>query len=108
MVNRNTMKYPIIYLTIICTLLLLFSNCQKSIERKIVYSDYEDYSLTILKMDNIIYMINGEYNSNHKPQNDFIQNKGGIEYYSGLINWTENATNIYTTYGMTQLKQRPE
>jgi len=87
------------YLIIFSSLLFVFSSCRDR-ERKIVNSDYGDYSLTILKIDNEIYLINREYKSDNKPQNDFILNNGGVEYYTGLINWSENSTNIYTTYGV--------
>lgn len=81
-------------------MILFLTSCGKDFEKIIVNSDDGKNSLTILKTNTEIYLINGNYESEKKPYDEYIQNNGGIEYYRGLINWSTNMTKIYTDYGI--------
>ena len=55
--------------------------------------------MTILKVDNGKYIVNGQYNSKEKPKSNFVRADSIIEYHIGLAKWTENGIEIYSPYG---------
>ena len=72
--------------------------CGKN-EKKIVDLNNGKNQLTILKFDDGKYIINGKYNSDQKPNIDYIKSDIFYEYHSGLAKWTENRIEIFSHYG---------
>ena len=69
--------------------LLLFVNCGE-IDKKVVSLQNDEKNLTILKLENDKYLINGKYHSDKKPQTDYIKADNLLEWHSGLARWNEN------------------
>ena len=82
---------------LLCTALLLIG-CEKN-KKKIVDLNDGKNQLTILKFDDGKYLINGKYNSEQKPNIDYIKSDIFYEYHSGLAKWTENRIEIFSQYG---------
>ena len=78
---------------------LLFYSCESKIEKEIIASSDNQNAITILKTPEGYYLVDGVYQSDSMPKDDYILNKGGIEYYNGLVRWTKNQTLIYSSYG---------
>ena len=84
----------------IVLLITVFSltNCGK-IEKKKVDSNNGKNQLTILKLENNKYIVNGKYNSDKKPNFEYIKSDVFYEYQTGLAKWTKNRLEIYSQYG---------
>ena len=68
-------------------------------EKKIVDLNNGKSQLTILKFNDGKYIINGKYNSDQKPNTDYIKSDIFYEYHAGLAKWTENRIEIFSQYG---------
>ncbi len=77
---------------------LFFINCWK-IDKKVVSLKNDEKHLTILKLENAKYLINGKYHSDKKPQTDYIKADKLLEWHSGLAKWNESQIEIYSHYG---------
>ncbi|WP_019039724.1 hypothetical protein [Psychroflexus tropicus] len=87
----------LIKLFLLSTVLWLTS-CDKN-EKKIVDLNNGKNQLTILRFDDGKYLINGRYNSDGKPNVDYLKSDVFYEYHSGLAKWTENRIEIFSHYG---------
>ena len=72
--------------------------CGKN-EKKIIDLNNGKNQLTILKFDDGKYLINGKYNSDQKPNIDYIKSDIFYEYHTGLAKWTKNRVEIFSQYG---------
>ncbi|WP_434035501.1 hypothetical protein [Formosa sp. 4Alg 33] len=77
---------------------LWLTGCRKN-EKKIVDLNNGKNQLTILKFDDGKYIINGKYNSDQRPNIDYIKSDIFYEYHTGLAKWTENRIEIFSQYG---------
>ena len=77
---------------------VLLTGCGK-IEKKIVDSNNGENQLTLLKFGNEKYIVDGNYNSDKRPNFDYIKSDVILEYHTGLAKWTTNGIEIYSHYG---------
>lgn len=82
---------------LLCAVLSLIG-CGKN-EKKIIDLNNGKNQLTILKFDDGKYLINGMYDSDQKPNINYIKSDIFYEYHSGLAKWTENRIEIFSQYG---------
>ena len=87
----------LIKIFLLCAVLSLIG-CGKN-EKKIIDLNNGKNQLTILKFEDGKYLINGKYNSDQKPNNDYIKFDNFYEYHSGLAIWTKNRVEIFSQYG---------
>lgn len=78
--------------------MLCMTSCGKT-EKKIIVSNNGKNKLTILIFDDGKYIINGKYNSDEKPDINYIKSDSFYEYHTGLAKWTENRIEIFHQYG---------
>lgn len=78
--------------------MLCLTSCGKT-EKKIIVSNNGKNQLTILIFDDGKYIINGKYNSDEKPDINYIKSDSFYEYHTGLAKWTENRIEIFSQYG---------
>ena len=91
--------YSIFKYFIFILLTLLSFSCKREIDKKVITSADKQNAISILKASDGYYLVDGVYQSDSIPEDNYILNKGGLEYYVGLVNWTKNQTLIYSTYG---------
>ncbi|WP_157466068.1 hypothetical protein [Belliella baltica] len=77
---------------------VILTSCGR-IEKKIIDSNNGKNQLTVLYFGNGKYIVDGKYNSNIKPNFDYLKSDNFYEYHTGLAKWTVNGIEIYSQYG---------
>ena len=76
---------------------MLFS-CDNEINKEFAISSDQQDTLTILKINNKAYLIDGDYKYDTIPHQDYLFTGGFYEYCNALIKWEKSKTIIYSDY----------
>lgn len=76
---------------------LIQFGCGNDFEKKVITADDGKHSLMIIKKNSMYFIYNSLTDS--PDSSDYVINRSFIEYFVGLVKWSEGKAYIFQTYG---------